>query len=98
MLYFAVSCTMQHIEIVHKGEKSLQNLCKDLDVATSNQQLKKKVVDYYYLSRRRNVSRRLRVSLEEEVVLGEEVWVVDLTLESKKEKHRSGRNELLHIH
>lgn len=77
---------MQHIEIVHKGEKSLQNLCKDLDVATSNQQLKKKVVDYYYLSRRRNVSRRLRVSLEEEVVLGEEVWVVDLTLESKKGK------------
>lgn len=86
MLLFAVSYKLQYVEIVRRGRKSLQSICKDLDVATSHQHSIQRAAVHHIQPVRKNKSRRIRADLESASVMGEQVWVIDLTLDTKKGK------------
>lgn len=84
VLCFAVSYKMQYVKIVRRGQDSLHNICKDLDAATSHQQPMHRDAIHYISNVRNTRRRRIYATLESASVLGEEVWVIDLTLRTRK--------------
>jgi hypothetical protein len=80
---FAVSCLVQFIEVICRRDYCLESICKGLDAATSHR----------YSDRRRahhaqhacgTANVHVQAVLNSEMVMGEEVWVIDLTLAPKR--------------
>jgi hypothetical protein len=79
---FAVSSLAPFIEIIHRRDHCLESICKGLDAATSRQYSGYRRSHYaQHACGTANV--HVQAILNSEMVMGEEVWVIDLTLAPK---------------
>jgi hypothetical protein len=89
---FAVSYKVQFIEVICGGDYCLESICKGLDAATSHQHSERRTA-HHAQHACGTADVQVQAMLNSEKVMGEEVWVIDLTLAPRRTLSPMDRRE-----